>query len=86
MGNEIKVTKFNPPVLAGFTRKVLYEIWIFQAQYDIATCTCTYTHKPVGGGSRQMSSQVHSTSALPGMARHLDPNSHRFRAQDRGAG
>ena len=25
MGNEIKVTKINPPVFAGFARKVLYE-------------------------------------------------------------
>ena len=24
MGNEIKITKNNPPVLAGFARKVLY--------------------------------------------------------------
>ena len=24
MGNEIKVTKINPPVLTGFARKVLY--------------------------------------------------------------
>ena len=24
MGNEIKVTKINPPALAGFARKVLY--------------------------------------------------------------
>ena len=26
MGNEITITKINPPVLAGFARKVLYNL------------------------------------------------------------
>ena len=29
LGNEIKVTKINPPVLTGFARKVLYSMGVF---------------------------------------------------------
>ena len=37
MGNEIKLTKINPPVLAGFARKVLYKIIIISFSLSISS-------------------------------------------------